>query len=209
MIFRRRVKTLEGRRVMVVGNAPVSKDLSDVVDASDFVVRFNWCTNYGQGTGTKISGLCLATADVNVASFIAPEEEWEQKQLGVFRTLLQTAEILFFRIPDPAKERISSKSMDNAKRLMLHYGVDSGKAVYCHVTADYRRDLSRFGCLKDNQYPSTGCVVIRHLLYDRKYDGYQKCLLGFTWQGWGAHPWKLEKAWVRWLERRGEVCILG
>lgn len=56
MMNNRLLQLIDGKRVAVVGNAPVEADVSAEVDAADVVIRFNNMYRYGEGrTGKKIS----------------------------------------------------------------------------------------------------------------------------------------------------------
>lgn len=57
----RLLQMLEGRRVAIVGNAPVAKDCSAEIDSADVVVRFNHFYNYASGKVGKRIDIVLQT----------------------------------------------------------------------------------------------------------------------------------------------------
>ena len=64
------------KSLVIVGNAPIASDLSSVIDAFDYVVRFNNCKNYALNSGRKTDLLVLNSTPVknNTIRFFLDQE---------------------------------------------------------------------------------------------------------------------------------------
>lgn len=187
------------KRMVILGNAPMSMDMSDYIDASDLVVRFNECQNYGIGTGSKADILCIN-------NFGQPAEEWikyrtYQKLPCVGRTreiwlprstsLLEHRRTVRDRHFDPTRFRDLGDELIDSNQLRDKTVVKFSDELNARVLAELKAlSLGQF------REPSTGILAISYILSEQRFDDYRKVILGFTFEGWKGHPWSSEKALV-------------
>lgn len=187
------------KRMVILGNAPMTMDMSEYIDSADLVVRFNECQNYGIGTGTRADILCIN-------NFGQPAEEWIKYRtyqklpfIGHIRevwlprnaSLLEHRKTVKDRHFDPSRFRDLGDELIDSNQLQDKTVVRFSNELNAQV-------LSELKALSSSQFrePSTGILAISYILSERRFDDYQKVMLGFTFEGWKGHPWSSEKALV-------------
>lgn len=181
-------------RIVVIGNAPVSINLSSTVDAMDIVVRFNFCPYYDDNTGTKTTILCSlnwggngadvasraplltlpAAAQANHIWFIHP------RQPQLFN--------LWHRCFGPAWKVDHTQAIINSNQL-------TGKTHH-HLPAKLypqtRNALAQCGATPPI-HPTSGILCIEYLLQLRGADQPPIYAMGFSGEGWSGHAWQAEQ----------------
>lgn len=186
-------------RMIILGNAPMQMDMSDYIDSSDLVVRFNECQNYGMGTGHKTDILCIN-------NFGQPAEEWvKYKTISKLPFINQVSEIWFPRtesilehrktVPDRHFDQLRFRDLSADLIASNHLANKSIVRFSDTLNAEVLSALKRLSS-EEFREPSTGILAIAHVLTAPTYSKLQKVILGFTFEGWKGHPWAGERALV-------------
>ncbi len=187
------------RRMIILGNAPMQMDMSEYIDSSDVVVRFNECQNYGLGTGHKADILCIN-------NFGQPAEEWIKDQT-FFRLpfIDQVKEIWLPRTPSILEHRksVRDRHFDVARFRDLGEELVNKNRLTSKVIERFsdKRNAEILDSLKklsseEFREPSTGILAIAHAVASPRFAHLNKVILGFTFEGWKGHPWKGERALI-------------
>ncbi|MDD2662764.1 MAG: hypothetical protein PHD19_03285 [Dechloromonas sp.] len=204
-------------RMVILGNAPMKFDMTQYVDASALVVRFNECGNYAKGTGTKADILCLN-------NFGKPAEQWiTRKTIQKLPFISSVDEIWIPRVADillthriAYKELTGDRHFDKDKFRDLSNELISSNGLGEKKIVRFSEELNKevLDNLKslspvDFREPSTGILAISHVLSEGRFSGYDKIILGFTFEGWKGHPWSGELLLVKkYMEERSNLMLL-
>jgi hypothetical protein len=204
------------KSLIIVGSAPLEKNLSPFIDACDCVIRFNNCKNYGGNSGRKTDILFLSnsgdpanhpTLDFMLKERSPEEVETELPYLSRARHVWfvrpPSAELLDFlknRIPDSVplkKAELQNNSHQRELAAEIVRALKIPEEKVRHVSAEFHASvwdkLMRYGST-EAVLPSTGIVAIETILLGRQWEIYKKkYITGFGWTGWEGHPWGLEK----------------
>ena len=207
------------KSLIIVGSAPLEKNLSPFINACDCVIRFNNCKNYGGDSGLKSDILFMSnsgdpanhpTLDFMLKERTSKEVEHDlpyltrAKQVWFVRP--PSAEISAFfrnRIPDSAplkKTELQNNAhgKDLAAEIVRAQKIPEEKVhqVSSELHESVWNKLLRYGST-DAVMPSTGIVAIETILEDLQFAIYKKIYIaGFGWKGWAGHPWALERQLV-------------
>ena len=182
--------------IAIVGNGPVSKDQSGLIDACNVVVRFNEWKNYGQNSGLKADILCITNMGVPANRII------RGALIGKVPHLDQISEIWFPRDSEVHKAHTAEfapeyllNEFDDLSVSLLDSNNLSAKRIV-RFSAGFNRKIFRTLLLLGHRSfhcPSTGIFAIEYILGEERFAGYQKFLFGFGFQGWRGHPWATER----------------
>jgi hypothetical protein len=197
-------------RVVLVGNAPVTRDHGPMVDAADLVVRFNEPATWANGTGRRFDVWVIANgrAGSNLAArrpFAEapyrdlPSEIWFPVSTEVHAELRQRFPNGFLK---PASEHDTADDILSANGLgqpARHLGADNYRRAFALL-----RDVDPH--LQPTRVPSAGFVTAVHFLESRPEAALT--LVGFTFRGWPVHPWAVEEVFVRRAAEAGRLTLL-
>lgn len=188
------------RRIVIVGNGPVPEGLAGVIDAADVVIRFNDCRSMGQGgertdivavcnTGrpalAMLSGECWkASAAVRQA-----REIWcvrTSEMFAAMRPVLAVSHPDLDDFCDDYTIGFETFARATGRRLevvpaAVHHALDAALAAF--DPAPY-------------VVPSSGAIVIAHVLGTVAAAGDHVSIAGFGHEGWQWHPFAAERRWV-------------
>ena len=185
-------------RVVIVGNAPVTRDHADRVDAADLVIRFNVPRTWYDGTGRRFDAWVIANgvagrAFVRNRTFAdapfrdLPSEIRFPRAVEVHADLRATRDSGFLK---------AKSEHDVAERILKRNGLRQRWLRF--DAAFYRRCLDRLRSIDPlidpTSIPSAGFLATNHVLETRP--GAEVTLVGFTFEGWPGHPWAVEAAFV-------------
>jgi hypothetical protein len=187
-----------GRTIIIVGNGDVSEGGAEIIDAADFVIRFNECRSYGAGgTRTDVVAVCNTGRP---AKAMLGSESWR-----VHPGIVEAAEIWSVRDPKKfaamrAPLAVSHPELDDFcddyTSRFNDFCVQAGKihrVVEKQIHEAVDRALSAFSPAP-YVVPSSGMIVIGDVL-DRFPDD-EVTLAGFGHVGWEWHPFAAEKQLV-------------
>ncbi len=196
----------------IIGNAPLRKDLSGFIDACDLVLRFNEGKNHGANSGRKADILCIGNSGAparrlinnrairNAFFYDSMSEVWFPRDSGIHKKYGQTAETESFLTvyDDLADELIASNELSGFT--IRHFSGELNEIVFRKLK---EQALQPFEC------PSTGFLAVEYILNEPRFVGYEKVLIGFSFQGYRGHPWKAEQRIVQgYSESRTDFKII-
>jgi len=196
------------KQIVILGNAPLDKDYSTMVDQSDFVVRFNVANNYGKFSGIKADALCMSQSGCygrNLAKrrvimglpFID-----SVKEIWFPRPIMHTARQIFFRSKNEKilRETDFSRFIIDRNKLQRKRIIYCGQALYDNACSDLNIP-NRI----DIYEPSSGYLAIKYALEKFDSDDTTIHIIGFTFQGFEGHPWEREKEEIKQLTEKGRL----
>lgn len=206
-------KSQHAKRLVIVGNGPLSRNFSAEVDSADFVLRFNE-PKQGIGlSGTKTDWLMMANSGKPM------QRRLEDPKL-VGSPIFQAAkEVIFayhpsvvaqyFRKPNPLS-RLGGRRADWTARALMQFG-GAGKEIRIMPPQFYERGCRELGVPADKMhevFPSTGFFGIWYALERHPAPEWVAELCGFTWQGWQRHAWADEQAWIAERVNQGRIVLI-
>lgn len=200
------------RRIMIVGNGDVGTGAADLIDAGDFVIRFNGSRNFG-AAGTRTDVVAVCNTGRPGAQMLA-DPEWRDSE-----AVTSAKEI--WSIRDPQKFAAMRPAL-----AVSHPELDD----FCD---DYTVGFAQFAAARNKQHriipaavhdaldaalstyhpvpyvvPSSGMVLIQALLSDPAFNDALLVLAGFGHSGWEWHPFEAERQFAEHLIRRGRLMRL-
>lgn len=197
------------RRLVLVGNAPLDNDHTQLVDSADVVVRCNEAKTLGQRSGTRTDVLCVCNTGAPAARIIA---ERSIQRIPRFPSL---SEVWFPRHSPTHLRHIRESNfpapeaeyLDRTEDIMAANGLE--EVVVSRLSQAFNERV--FGYLRRKSptgfaCPSTGFLALCHILEVRQYSPLDKLLIGFTFKMWWGHPARAERRFVeRLCEARTDV----
>lgn len=189
------------KRLFVVGNGRLPFDMSERVDASDHVIRFNEPKQSIGMSGSKTTWL-----------FVANSGKPMQRRLSdpgyPASPIVQAADIVFlvyhprilrdyFRQPN-LLSRLKGRRRDWTDATLTMFG-EAGKTVAILPPSFYREGCAELGLprtMLTQVFPSTGYFGIRYALSHLPPAEWDVEIAGFSWEGWKRHAWADERAWI-------------
>ncbi|AJC80707.1 urease-associated protein [Rhizobium etli bv. phaseoli str. IE4803] len=199
------------KKIVIVGNGEVAEAEARVIDAADFVIRFNDCRSYGAGGGRTDAVAVCNTGRPAKAMLSSPE--WRAHP-GV----VSAREIWSVRDPEKfaamrAPLAISHPDLDDfCDDYTEAFGAFCAEVGKKHVVIDQSvhdavdASLSAFA---PTPYvvPSSGMIVIAQVL--SKFAEAEVALAGFGHAGWEWHPFAAERQLVDGYIAAGRLRRLG
>lgn len=194
------------KKLFVVGNGVLLEDMSERVDASDAVLRFNEPKASIGMSGTKTTWLFVCNTG-------KPMKRRLDNPSYPTSPIVQAAELVILASHPIAVEkyapklsllaRIKGRRAEWTWACINMFG-NAGKMVAVMPVSDYEDGCRELGLepsllLKIRTFPSTGYFGIRYALQQCPADEWDVEIAGFSWQGWQRHAWADERSW---LERK-------
>jgi hypothetical protein len=201
------------KQLYIVGNGPITGDMSPRIDGSDFVVRFNEPKASAGMSGTKTDILFLCNAGkpmqrrLEDSSFLTSAI---MKDAG--QVILAYHPIIIDRyFPKPnALSRLKGRREDWTFATIMALGA-IGKTSTVFPASFYMEGCRELGLPQDKMgivFPSTGYFGIFHILRHFSPAEWTISLCGFSWEGWKRHAWADEREWVEDKVRRGLLEVI-
>ncbi|WP_313958393.1 hypothetical protein [Chelativorans salis] len=198
------------KRAFIVGNGSLPFDMSERVDASDHVVRFNEPKKSIGMSGTKTKWL-----------FVANSGKPMQRRLNdpnyPTSPIVRAADMVFFLyhptiirnyfIQPNFLSRLKGRRGDWTQDALAMFG-EAGKTVAILPPTYYEEGCAELGltsAMLTSVFPSSGYFGIRYALERLPAEEWDVEIAGFSWQGWKRHAWGDEQAWVK--QKVGERSI--
>ncbi|MBB4249293.1 hypothetical protein FHT69_000105 [Rhizobium sp. BK008] len=199
------------RKIMIVGNGEVGEGMAGIIDAADFVVRFNECRSYGDGgsrtdavavcnTGRPAKAMLGSREWRTHPGVVSAREIWsvrDPEKFAALRAPLAVSHPELDDFCDDYTDEFSAFCADAGKRHVV-----IGKSI--HEAVDV--SLSAF----DPQpyvVPSSGMIVIGEVL--ETHADAEVTLAGFGHAGWEWHPFAAERQLVDSYIAAGRLTRLG
>ncbi|WP_374846200.1 glycosyltransferase family 29 protein [Brucella ciceri] len=201
------------KTLIIVGNAPLPRDLSAEVDAADFVVRFNEPKQSIGMSGTRTDLLMLATSSkpmqrrlrdpgfVQTPTFKAAKEVMLAYHPSIIRKYHPRPNFL---------SRLKGRRGDWTMQTVEVVG-SAGKEIRIMPPQFYLAGCKELGVTEENiskVFPSTGFFGIWYMLEKCPQESWDVKICGFTWEGWKRHTWGDERSWVEQKVESGRISLL-
>ena len=181
------------KSIAIIGNGPIDRDVSEVVDECDIVIRFNAARNWGGNAGRRFDVLVLAVGATNLlklrgSEFLqAASEIWFEGN-SLKKTWEETPQTGQLRSARFYKNR--SKAILAANRLKQPVW-----AINQSVRALASNELARFSENPARAVdPSNGMATI--CACRQYFPNATLKLVGFGFFGTGPHDWNAEREYV-------------
>jgi hypothetical protein len=201
-------------RIAIVGNAKVDSDQGALVDASSLVVRFNRCESLDGGfTGKRTDALALTNTGETGKRFADGDFLPELlKRTG-------TSTVWLIRAPGLYRERAKAYSIFDGKKrqnFTEHTALLARAVIEQEIVifeAKLQRELDKKLAARNPEtasyMPSSGMLVIEHVLHRLARPADEVVVLGFRHDGAFKHPWDAEKQLVDDYAREGKLRRAG
>ena len=197
-------------RIAIVGNGPLERDRSAEIGASDLVIRFNMCENFGRNTGTRADVLALSNTGKTgrrfgtqkvldrIPAFPAASQIWLPRNPGVYSA--RKAKIPFY---DRAGRLGNTDFGPDILRRAAHRRVVVFDAA---LNDGLAAKMQQCGGSPDDM-PSTGLLVIEYVLEQMKLPQAREVVLyGFSHTGNSWHAWDTERRLIEQYVSAGRVA---
>lgn len=201
------------KTLIIVGNAPLPRDLSAEVDSADFVVRFNEPKQSIGMSGTRTDLLMLATSSkpmqrrlrdpgfVQTPTFKAAKEVMLAYHPSIIRKYHPRPNFL---------SRLKGRRGDWTMQTVEVVG-SAGKEIRIMPPQFYLAGCKELGVTEENiskVFPSTGFFGIWYMLEKCPQESWDVKVCGFTWEGWKRHAWGDERSWVEQKVKSGRISLI-
>ncbi|PDT02738.1 Urease operon accessory protein [Rhizobium chutanense] len=196
---------------MIVGNGEVGEGMGGVIDAADFVIRFNDCRSYGAGgsrtdavavcnTGRPAKAMLGSSEWRSHPGVVAAREIWSVRDPEKFAAMRAPLAVSHPDLDDFCDDYTEAFDAFCAETGKTHVVID--KSVHEAVDAS----LSAFA---PSPYvvPSSGMIVIAEVL--NKFAEAEVMLAGFGHTGWEWHPFAAERQLVDSYIAAGRLARFG
>ncbi|RJG44328.1 glycosyltransferase family 29 protein [Mesorhizobium sp. DCY119] len=201
------------KRMVIVGNGPLSRDFSAEVDSADFVIRFNEPKASIGMSGVRTDRLIMANSGKPMQRRL---EDPALIESPIFRA---TKELMFayhphiiaryFRRPNILSQ-LKGRRTDWTLPAIEKFGA-AGKEIRIMPPQFYMEGCRVLGVPADKMhevFPSTGFFGIWHALEHYSAQEWRIEVCGFTWQGWQRHAWADERRWVGEQVDQGRIVLI-
>lgn len=188
------------RRIAIVGNGAIPEGVAGMIDGADLVIRFNGCRSAGQG-GWKTDIVAACNTGRPALDMLAGGR-WKAS-----RTVRQAKEIWCVRTPEvfAAMRAPLARSHPDLDDFCDDY--TAGFETFARVTGRPLRVIpaavhqavdAELAAFDPWPYvvPSSGLIVIAHVLANVAAAGDRVSLVGFGHEGWQWHPFAAERLWT-------------
>lgn len=182
---------------MIVGNGSVPEGAADVIDAADLVVRFNMTPSFpASGHKTDVLAVCNtgrpAKAMLSSDAWLDSEsvrdcaEIWSVRDPEKFRALRPQLAVSHPELDDFCDDYTEDFARLAERRGKIHRIISRR----VHEAVDAELSANEPG---DYVVPSSGMVVVAHVLSEPAFVEDTICLTGFSHEGWEGHPFSAER----------------
>lgn len=199
------------KKIVIVGNGEVAEGQAGIIDAADFVIRFNDCRSYGTG-GSRTDAVAVCNTGRPAKAMlgspewrahpgvVAAREIWSVRDPEKFAAMRAPLAVSHPELDDFCDDYTDAFAAFCAETGKTHVVI--AKAVHEAVDAS----LSAFAPAP-YVVPSSGMIVIAEVL--EKYAEAEVMLVGFGHAGWEWHPFAAERQLVDAYIAAGRLTRLG
>jgi len=197
-------------RIALVGNAPLEKDFSSVIDGCDYVVRCNEAKNLGPFSGKRTDVLCITNTGAPAIRMMREKSVQKQPKFPNLK------EVWFPRNYQAHKQHNRGKNpefysteFDRSRQIIWANKLHGINVNYFRKSFNESvfSILKKYG-IEDFVSPSTGFLAFMYILSAKRWNQSEKIVLGFTFETWSGHPSEAEKLIMHDLiKSRGDVVL--
>ncbi|PYE86388.1 glycosyltransferase family 29 protein [Phyllobacterium leguminum] len=203
--------SLSAKRLIIVGNGDLSRDLSAEIDAAQFVLRFNEPKAGMSGTRTDL--LMMINSSKQMQKWLQESDFVHSPFFVAAREIMLVHHPLIIRkycVQPNVLSRLKGRRTDWTWAAINILG-SAGKEIRIMPPQDYIDGCRELGIPEDKMhevFPSTGFLGIRYILKNFSKNDWDIKLCGFGWEGWKRHAWADERRWVSGKIEEGLLSIL-
>ncbi|MDH7788694.1 hypothetical protein QBD01_004740 [Ochrobactrum sp. 19YEA23] len=202
------------KMLTVVGNGPLSRNLSNEIDSSDYVLRFNVPHALDGMTGSRTDLLMLATSAKQM-------QDWLRDPAFLDSVFMRNASEILFAVHPSIIRRfhhhpnvLSRLKGRRADWTLPAFEILSatGKSIRILPPQVYFEVCAELGIAETQMkqmFPSTGFFGVWHMLRTFPSTDWEIQLCGFSWQGWKHHAWAAERHWIEERASSGQIRLLS
>ncbi|MBY5663059.1 Urease operon accessory protein [Rhizobium leguminosarum] len=196
---------------MIVGNGDVGEAEADVIDAADFVIRFNDCRSYGAG-GSRTDAVAVCNTG-RPAKAMLGSREWRAHpgvvSAGEIWSVRDPEKFATMRAPLAVSHPELDDFCDDHTTEFSAFCADTGKTHVIISKAVHEVVDASLSAFSPAPYvvPSSGMIVIAEVL--NTYAEAEATLAGFGHVGWEWHPFSAERQLVDSYIAAGRLKRLG
>jgi hypothetical protein len=190
---------LPRKRLVIVGNGDLSRDLSKEIDAAQFVLRFNQPKPGLSGTRTDL--LMLINSSKQMQAWLEDPDFLRSPFFVAAREIILAHHPEIIRkycVQPNLLSRMKGRRADWTQMAIDVFG-SAGKEVRILPAPFYIEACTDLGISEAKMrgvFPSTGYLGIRYILQNFPGEEWEIKLCGFSWEGWKRHAWGDERRWV-------------
>jgi len=198
--------------IAVVGNGPVEARLFDLIERTDFVVRFNAPPPAHEYRGMRTDRLVIANSAKQTQELLASPAYLEGPVFSGARSFLlpHHPDIIRRHMPKPTPWSWLKGRRADLTAVCERAMRPTGKPVEILDPATYVEACEQLdipAARRRSMFPSSGMLAIVHALRRSPADDTRIHLFGFGFAGWKRHDWPAERRFVEDLIRRGRVVV--
>ncbi|MBN8954643.1 MULTISPECIES: hypothetical protein [unclassified Rhizobium] len=192
---------LARKTAIIVGNGKLERDIADIVDGAQFVMRFNEPNLTGGMSGERTDMIMLAASSKTLYRRMIEPDFLDNKALKAAKVVMLAyhPEIIRQYHPRPnIFQRLSGRRADWTMQAIKQLG-KAGKEIRIMPPQTYMDGCSELGIAGPYMhqiFPSTGFLGIAYTLAKFPASEWDVKLCGFSWEGWKRHDWQKERIWV-------------
>ncbi|MBY5736770.1 glycosyltransferase family 29 protein [Rhizobium leguminosarum] len=183
---------------MIVGNGEVGDGISGIIDAADFVIRFNDCLSYGAG-GSRTDAVAVCNTG-RPAKAMLGSREWRAHpgvvSAGEIWSVRDPEKFAAMRAPLAVSHPELDDFCDDYTAEFSAFCADTGKTHVVIGKSIHDAVDAAISAFSPAPYvvPSSGMIVIAEVL--NTYAEAEATLAGFGHVGWEWHPFSAERQLV-------------
>ncbi|WFS01320.1 glycosyltransferase family 29 protein [Rhizobium tumorigenes] len=201
------------KTAIIVGNGELPTDLSPVVDAADFVLRFNEPKLSVGMSGTRTDLLMLATSSKPMQRRLRDPAFYTSPTFQAAKSVMLVYHPAILRTYHPKPNILSwlkGRRSDWTQQTIERVG-SAGKEIRIMPPQFYKAGCTELGLSETDMhriFPSTGYFGLYHCLQQFSADQWDIKLCGFSWEGWKRHSWDGERQWVANHVAEGRLTLI-
>ncbi|ANP88825.1 Urease operon accessory protein [Rhizobium leguminosarum] len=196
---------------MIVGNGEVGEGIAGIIDAADFVIRFNDCRSYGAG-GSRTDAVAVCNTG-RPAKAMLGSREWRAHpgvvSAGEIWSVRDPEKFAAMRAPLAVSHPELDDFCDDYTAEFSAFCADTGKTHVIISKSVHEAVDASLSAVSPAPYvvPSSGMIVIAEVL--NTYAEAEATLAGFGHVGWEWHPFSAERQLVDSYIAAGRLKRLG
>jgi hypothetical protein len=201
------------RMIMIVGNGDIAQEVAPVIDGADMVIRFNGARNFETaGNRTDVVAVCNTGRPAKaMLSDTAWCESVPVRDCSAIWSVRDPQKFMEIK-PDilenfPDLTDFFDDYTEDFERFSAHRG--KAHVVFSAQTHDgVEKEIKAY---QPERYvvPSSGIMVMAHVLNDPAFADDEIAFTGFSHQGWNGHPFEAERQLVNAYVASGRLTRLG
>lgn len=188
------------RSIAIVGNGSIPEGVAGAIDSADLVIRFNDCRSAGRG-GRKTDVVAVCNTGRPALAMLGGGH-WKSsepvRQAGEFLCVRTSEMFASMRAPLAQSHPDLDDFCDDYTPGFKAFAQATGRPLRVIPASVHHALDASLAAFDPSPYvvPSSGLIVIAHVLDTLAADGDRVSIAGFGHEGWQWHPFAAERRWV-------------